>query len=256
MRSPFPGKDPFLESPALWSSFQSRLIVAIANAIEETLSPEYYVEVETRTYLDDEQEELLIGIPDVSIIANSNLLAPPDSSNLAIQVCPQQVTIPMPVTVRERYLEIRQVKNHQAITALELLSPKNKKNGAGRDRYLKKRQDILSSATHLVELDLLRIGQSMPMTENDHSSTYRILISRSPQRPAANLYPIQLWQPLPNLPIPLKTNQEIVPLSLQTVVDEIYSRARYSNRIDYSQPIPSPSLTHDEQAWVQSQLRT
>ncbi|MBV8886966.1 MAG: DUF4058 family protein [Chroococcidiopsidaceae cyanobacterium CP_BM_RX_35] len=33
MPSPFPGMDPYLEQPALWSSFHSRLIVAIADAI-------------------------------------------------------------------------------------------------------------------------------------------------------------------------------------------------------------------------------
>ncbi|RUT00176.1 hypothetical protein DSM106972_076240 [Dulcicalothrix desertica PCC 7102] len=50
MPSPFPGMDPYLEQPTFWSSFHSRLIVAIADAIEPQLSSEYYVEVETRTY--------------------------------------------------------------------------------------------------------------------------------------------------------------------------------------------------------------
>lgn len=35
---------------AFWSSFHSRLIVAIADAIEPQLGPQYYVEVETRIY--------------------------------------------------------------------------------------------------------------------------------------------------------------------------------------------------------------
>lgn len=49
MPSPFPGMDPYLEQPTFWSSFHSRLIVAIADAIEPQLSSEYYIEVETRT---------------------------------------------------------------------------------------------------------------------------------------------------------------------------------------------------------------
>ncbi len=46
MLSPFPGMDPYLEQPIFWSSFHSRLIVAIADAIEPQLSSQYYIEVE------------------------------------------------------------------------------------------------------------------------------------------------------------------------------------------------------------------
>ncbi|HEY9795410.1 MAG TPA: DUF4058 family protein [Leptolyngbyaceae cyanobacterium] len=42
MPSPFPGMDPYLEQPAFWSSFHSRLVVAIASAIEAMLDPQYY----------------------------------------------------------------------------------------------------------------------------------------------------------------------------------------------------------------------
>ncbi|MFM7219701.1 MAG: DUF4058 family protein, partial [Nodosilinea sp.] len=38
MPSPLPGMNPFLETPPLWSEFHSRMIVAIADALEETLS--------------------------------------------------------------------------------------------------------------------------------------------------------------------------------------------------------------------------
>lgn len=51
MRSPFPGMNPYLESPEFWSSLHSRMIVAIADAIAPALRPKYYVEVEKRVYL-------------------------------------------------------------------------------------------------------------------------------------------------------------------------------------------------------------
>lgn len=71
MPSPFPGMDPYLEQPTFWSSFHSRLIIAIADAIEPQLGSQYYVEVETRTYQSDDSEDgLLIGIPDAIIFSD------------------------------------------------------------------------------------------------------------------------------------------------------------------------------------------
>ena len=63
MSSPFPGMDPYLEQPAFWSSFHSRLIVAIADALAPQLLPHYYIEVETRTYSEG-GEDVMVGIPD------------------------------------------------------------------------------------------------------------------------------------------------------------------------------------------------
>lgn len=51
MASPFPGMDPYLEYPALWSEVHNRLIVAIANDLETKLGLDYRVAIERRTYL-------------------------------------------------------------------------------------------------------------------------------------------------------------------------------------------------------------
>ncbi|WP_255516176.1 DUF4058 family protein [cf. Phormidesmis sp. LEGE 11477] len=42
MASPFPGMDPYLEQSAFWSSFHTRLMVAIADALAADLRPTYY----------------------------------------------------------------------------------------------------------------------------------------------------------------------------------------------------------------------
>jgi Protein of unknown function (DUF4058) len=54
MRSPFPGMNPYLEQPELWSAVHSRLIVAIANQLVDYISDRYRVEVEevTERYLE------------------------------------------------------------------------------------------------------------------------------------------------------------------------------------------------------------
>ena len=251
MASLFPGMDPYLEQPALWASFHSRLIVAIVNAIEEHLSEQYYVEVETRPYQDDSSDGLLIGIPDISVVSNRKTSSDEGITSTATQARPKQVTLPMPVEVKEHYLEVRDINTGAVITAIELLSPKNKRTGEGRSRYLKKRVDILSSASHLVEIDLLRAGEPMPVLGGRDRSAYRILVSRSSQRPAADLYNIDLLQPLPTVPIPLKAEQEFVNVALQSVLDNVYRQARYATRIDYAQSPPPPALSEEETAWLE-----
>ncbi|MEO1390529.1 MAG: DUF4058 family protein [Cyanobacteria bacterium J06634_6] len=254
MSSPFPGMDPYLERPATWSSFHSKFAVMLANAIEANLASQYYVEVETRTYQDDDSDGVMIGIPDATITTDG--LSQPESNQVGIvtQIRPQQVIIPMPVTVKERYLEVRDVDNNKVITAIEILSPKNKAAGTGRISYEmsyeKKRQNILNSNTHLVEIDLLRAGKQMSILGTANDSAYRILVSRSSQRPRAELYGVALWQKLPDLPIPLQTEDEAVTVSLQSVLDALYQKGRYASRIDYSKAPPPPKLSEEEQQWL------
>lgn len=260
MPSPLPGMDPYLEQPAFWSSFHSRFIVALADAIEADLSPDYYVEVEARTYLDD-TAGALIGIPDVAV-AQSTIAQPQDVSQtnslpgaIAVQVKPQQVEVPMPEEVTERYLVIRELVTGQVITAIELLSPKNKRPGKGRAAYEAKRTEILGSDTHLVELDLLRAGDPMPFAGNIEPTLYRILISSSELRPRADLYGFGLQQPLPEIAIPLKPQDDAIAIALQTIFEGVCDRGRYHTRIDYSQNPPAPPLAADDQSWLREYLQ-
>ncbi len=50
MPSPFPGMNPYLENPELWSEVHSRLITALAIAIESGLSRKYRVAIERSVY--------------------------------------------------------------------------------------------------------------------------------------------------------------------------------------------------------------
>jgi Protein of unknown function (DUF4058) len=261
MRSPFPGFDPYLEYPAFWSSFHTRLMVAIADVIEPQLSPNYYVEVESRTYQSDEgDEELLIGIPDAIVFSSSSdrddLELSAESGRVKTQPRPEIVTVPMPIEISERYLEVREMGTDEVIAVIELLSPKNKRSGEGRSAYEKKRRQVLGSETHLVELDLLRGAKPMTIFGMQSQSLYRILISRSPQRPKADLYGISLQQTLPSFPIPLKPSDPEPLVELQQVFEQVYERARYGTRIDYRQPLPPPKLSDADQQWVDQRLES
>lgn len=229
-------------------------MVAIADTIEPQLSPQYYVEVETRTYQSDDSEDgLLIGIPDAIVFSGQSDVTPQrleEDRSVATQSRPERVTVPMPFEVKERYLEVREVVTDEVITVIELLSPKNKRAGEGRTAYEKKRRAILSSATHLVELDLLRGNKPMAIL-GMRSAAYRILVSRSHQRPAADLYRVVLQQELPSFPVPLKLNDPEPSVPLQEIFNGVYERARYRTRVDYHQPVPSPALSEADKQWVE-----
>jgi Protein of unknown function (DUF4058) len=245
MPSPLPGMNPYIESPELWSEFHSRMIVAIADALDDCLSRDYRVAVEKRVYLSDDGESVLVGIPDVSVTGVPQNLTPTATLTAIIQ--PLNIEIPIVQEVQERFLEIREVATGSVITIIELLSPKNKRSGEGRDAYLKKRQQVLTSATNLVEIDLLRGGQPFPMV-GAVPSDYRILISRSSQRPKAQLYAFSLKQPIPTFPIPLLHGEEPL-LELQPLLHRVYDRARLELAIDYSQ-VCSPKLSKEDENWL------
>ena len=261
MPSPFPGMNPYLEQPAFWSSFHTRLLVAIADTLAPQLLPNYYIEVETRIYQDqdEDEDEVLVGIPDATVLS-ANLSNPrseklqPDTGSTLTQKRPQSITLPMPVTVKERYLEVREIGTDAVITVIEVLSPKNKQKGKGRTTYEKKRALILGSLSHLIEIDLLRGNLPMTIIGKVHSTDYRIVVSQSSQRPKADLYGFNLPEPIPSFPLPLKPEDEELTVDLQTIVDGVCDRAGYNQRIDYRQPIPPPALSGADQQWVDELL--
>jgi hypothetical protein len=248
MPSPLPGMNPYLESPELWSEFHSRMIVAIADALDTTLIQNYRVAVEKRVYLTQGEETILIGIPDVSITATPKANY---GTATAVATEPMLVEIPLAEEVQERYLEIREIATGRVVTVIELLSPKNKRSGDGRDAYSQKRQRIMLSQTHLVEIDLLRSGETLPML-GATPSDYRILVSRSDRRPQAQLYAFNLRQPIPAIQIPLAADTAAT-LEIQPLLHQIYDRARLALAIDYQQP-PIPKLVPEDLTWLNAAI--
>lgn len=256
MPSPFPGIDPYVENPEFWSEVHNRLIVAIADSLAPILRPRYRVAIEKRTYFSEAGESLLVGIADVAVLNRRSELT---RSSEAIALTerhkrPVQVTVPMPEEVRESYLKIREVADGQVVTVVELLSPKNKRPGVSRSAYERKRQQVLASNTHLIEIDLLRGGTPMPLATEVPLSCYYILVSRVEQRPLADLYAFGLQDQIPLFSIPLKANEPEPEVDPQTLFNEVYDRAGLDLVIDYSQS-PNPALSQEDAAWVDRLLR-
>jgi hypothetical protein len=167
----------------------------------------------------------------------------------------EKVKLPIPMEVRESYLEVRDIETGDVITAIELLSPVNKRSGEGRRTYEFKRQAILGSQTHFIEIDLLRSGSPMAMGETLEPTDYRLLVSRANDRPLTQLYGFNIEQPIPLIPVPLKIGEQDLDLNLKLLLDEIYAQARYARRIDY-QTAPVPPLRDMSQAWAIDRIQS
>jgi Protein of unknown function (DUF4058) len=255
MASPFPGMNPYLENPTLWQKVHKRLIVTISDVLSPQLRPKYIVDIEERVYQTDENDSLLVGIPDLAVQSNQ-ATTKQETGNIAVASPPTQavtVIIPMPETVKESYLEVRDVATREVVTVIEVLSPKNKRAGEGRQAYEKKRRQVLGSLSHLVEIDLLRNGKPMAILQNDVQSDYRILVSRSDFRPKADLLAFNLQHPIPSFELPLR-DKDIEPVfDLQTILNELYDRASYDLVIDYKKE-PIPGLSKTNQEWLNTLL--
>ncbi|MHC5734802.1 DUF4058 family protein [Nostoc sp.] len=256
MAYPFPGMNPYLEDPELWPGVHGRLIVAIADYLSPQLRPKYFVAIEERIYQTTGDDKLLVGIPDV-IVQNSQTAINPKIPNIAVAtpaVQPKTVTVPIPEIVKERYLEVRKVGTKEVVTVIEVLSPKNKRTGEGRNAYETKRQRILGSSTHLVEIDLLRVGEPMLVFGDVTQNDYRILVSRAENRPKSDLYAFNLQNVIPAFPLPLRTGESELLVDLQSLLAGIYDRASYDLVIDYSKDSVS-KWSEENAVWANALLQ-
>jgi Protein of unknown function (DUF4058) len=254
MSSPFPGMNPYLEHPDFWSEVHHRLITAIADTIAPLIRPKYYAAIEKRTYLSEIEDSVLVGIPDLAVYTKRTSTNQTGSTvALATQTEAISVTVPIPEEVRESYLEIREVGTGTVVTVVEIISPKNKRAGEGREAYERKRQQILGSGTHLVEIDLLRSGKPMRILE-EIQSDYRILISRSDRRPRAYLYTFSVRDTIPSFYLPLQSGESEPLVELQSLLNGVYERAGYDLRLDYTQE-PVPKLKPEDVTWASELLR-
>ena len=225
-------------------------------AIESNLSLKYRVAIEKRTYLSNREESVEVGIPDVSVTSEKLTTKSIATSTATLPALGESVTVtvPVPEEIREGYLEIREVATGYVVTSIEVLSPTNKRTAMGRDAYLRKRQEVLSTPTHLVEIDLLRGGKPMPILSQIPQTDYRILIALGNRRPLAQLYGFSLRQEIPQFPLPLQSGDTEPIVDLQSLLAGIYQRARYDMAVDYTKE-PVPRLKQEDRAWADEILR-
>jgi Protein of unknown function (DUF4058) len=256
MPSLFPGMDPYLEGSE-WRSVHTHLSVEIARYLAPKLRPKYVVRTEKNYILASPDPEntaasaLSRRSPDVSIV-RSDRPARSGSDGAALAEAPLHLAVIMPEEVPQVTIEIHDVAERSLVTAIEVLSATNKK-GEGREEYLAKRRRLLHSRAHLMEIDLLRSGERLPMADPLPASPYFVILSRAGQRPMAEVWPIELRMPLPSVPIPLLEGDADVELDLQQVMTTMYDSFGYDLDLDYTKP-PEVPLESGDAAWAGSIL--
>ena len=254
MPFPFPGMNPYLENPELWPEVHHRLITALAIALQPQLSPNYRVAIEKRTYLSDGEDSVLVGIPDVSVLSQRLTTQPLSTATLPTQSEAIVVILPMPEEVREGYLEIREIATGRVITVVEVLSPTNKRPGKGREAYEQKRSLVLSSPTHLIEIDLLRDGKPVRILSEIPPTDYRILVAQRNRRPQAQLYGFSVRQEIPQFLLPLQSGDTEPVVNLQHLFIEVYEQAGFDLAIEYSCE-SVPPLKEEDRIWANELLK-
>jgi hypothetical protein len=252
--SPFPGMDPYLEAPGLWPDVHSSLIGIFREQLTPLLAPKYVAELDTQIVIDqivDDPPDTAIAIPDVAVTQPSG-----SSSEAMVAIAPTtsaplRLAVPTAVPTRHISLYIRLRENEKLVAAIELLSPTNKRSGENRQNYLKKRMSYFETRIHLVEIDLLRKWSRMPLEGTLPESAYLAMVYNAYERFACDVWPINLRQPLPVLPVPLLKPDPPVSLDVGQALRTAYERARYDLRIDYAAPL-SPPLSPVDAEWAAS----
>jgi hypothetical protein len=258
MPSPFPGMDPYLEQPELWTDFHGNLAPEIQGRLNQVIQPRYLARLTPYvTYETIEVGERRSVRPDLGVVGSPRGANPARGATATIAPAPAHSAVPMEVPLTLHRVEIRRVGTQQLVTVIEILSPGNKtRSHDAFEDYRRTRRDLLRSAVHLLEIDLLRAGERPPLTKPVPAAPYYICLAHADRRPDVDVWPIQIGDPLPVLPVPLLEPDPPAPLDLGAAVAAIYDRCAYGPEIDDTQPPPPPRLSDEERRVVDALLRS
>lgn len=255
MPSPFPGMDPYLEERSLWPDVHQRLIAYISETLQPQIRPKYIARIGERI----EVASLDRGyIPDVLIVQ-----PPREPATTIGQTGVLVADEPLTFTFLEEerrvpYIEIVYRETGDVVTVIEVLSPANKQ-GEGREHYLQKQADLLTTHANLVEIDLLGEGRSTTLARtatitNPPDWRYVVSVSRAHRRSRIEVYAFGIKERLPRCRIPLRPADPDVVLDLPAVFARCYEVGGYDLLVDYHTD-PSVTLPKEELTWLREHLQ-
>ena len=257
-RSPFPGMDPYLESPDIWPDLHDSLMNIFREQLSPLLAPKYTAELHPQIIIERIEHDPawhLEAEPDIAIIKPNPFMLSTLMMDTVEDDAPLLLREPTSIRTRVVTIEIHHRADEQLVAAIELLSPVNKRPGPKRQAYLKKRRAYLASRAHLTEIDLLRRYPHMPLEEQPPRCDYIIMLHNAYDRRFCRVWPRSVRQTLPTLPIPLRRPDPDVSLNLQQALHTAYERARYDLRVDYRKP-PMPPLSPADAEWAGTLIPT
>jgi Protein of unknown function (DUF4058) len=222
MPSPLSGMDPYLEEEKLWPLFHNHLVHSLYQHLLPGLMDRYRARLAERHYV---LEQVLF----TSIVREEH---------------------------REPYPEIRQRADGRLITVVDVISPANKANGAGRQAYLAKRQEFRQHNASLVEIDLVLQGQPLQdySREGLPDWDYAVTVTRSVQPDRYEIYTATVDKRLPRFRLPLASDDRDTVLDLQAAVARSYDQGDFAKQIDYQRD-PLTRLNDIQKKWLGDKLR-
>ncbi len=247
MPNPFPGMNPYLESPTFWRGVHASLIVYARETLQPQIRPRYRVDIEEHVYI--ERAKRYIYFDDITISKPPSASFRSESSVAAVY---------------EPHLVIVKRDSGKVVTVIKFLSHSNKTPGdEGYRLYRQKQQEILQSVVNLVEVDLLRWGKYVlappegEVRKRFSKWHYFVSIRQVKTVPFFALYPITIRQRLPCIFIPLAPEDEqVAVLDLQALIDRCYDAGAYDDFVDYRSEPPPPAFDPEDAAWIDQLLKS
>ena len=255
MKSPFPGMNPWLEG-YLWPDVHNGLADIIVELIAPKIAPKYVARIDVYA-VDDTAPDSEIGImyPDVGVLQRLNIVSEPAVA-YGEEILTQPsviVSIPLSIPVRVYVVEIKDRASNKLITAIEILSPVNKREPGLKD-YQKKRLNLHRKGVHLVEIDLLRRG-TRPFTHNSIPKSHYLISLLRAGTSQTEVWAINVQNKLPTLPIPLHPDDADVILDLGKALNILFERRLYHLSTDYTTPPPPPAFEKEEMDWIENIIK-
>lgn len=250
MRCPFPGMDPYLERSEIWPDFHDRFITYLCSELQPKLRPRYAALTQDRLYIVESNRPIR---PDVGIVRTASELPQGGIATLEADA-PSAVFDFDQEQIREPLIHIVEpAAGNRIVTAIEVLSPDNKRSGPGRDSYLRKREEYWHGEANLIEIDLLREGDATTRVAPERLESLRpwsYLIGISRIYPCRQeVFAIGLRSRLPKIPVPLAGNDADVTLDLQAAFTRCWDEGPYPELLSYNAPPPG-TLTSEDADWA------
>ena len=249
MPAMFPGMNPYLEHPDIWPEIHPRFVAALAELLEKEVSERYSIIIRKRVYRVSGEDSLVVG-------HTTQERSSETSSSSAQQPIPTYIAVPQ--TIHEDYIEVVDNQIGTTVTIVETLTPQKKRPGRGRQNYEQRCEAIFGGDTHFVEIDLLR-GWEPISAYGPSDIDYQVLVSRSDQRPKAEMYTWQVNTPIPALRLPIsrphdgKGTQPCCTINLKQALDMACAGTHYDFAINYERD-PIPPLRPEIEQWLNNLL--
>ena len=255
MPSPFPGMDPYLESPEYWRQVHTSLIVYIGDVLQPLLSPKYAAQIEEHVYLNTSDRRI---IPDVLVSTEQTDYARPrHAPALAFKPDEPQLLEAIEPEIPQRFLEIIEIDSGEVVTVIEVVSPSNKR-GRGEREYKQKLRNLRQTETNIVEIDLVPGDQPRRVSPRNGSGRLRyryfVRVYRFTEPTHQGVYGIRLDERLPRCLVPLLPEDPDIAIDLPAVFTRCYDNRGFRRRINY-QLEPDAVLDSAETKYIDQLLK-